>query len=136
MVEASGGMFPASTFPGVMPPSSTPQAVSTTAHKRPLMPLVMASAAPDATPRNRSGAHPSANHRLQPVVLAAVVIPQSMGSHRKSIELDMRALLDALRHLVRELRQSATAAERRLGISGAQLFVLQNLARKKARSLN
>jgi MarR family transcriptional regulator, lower aerobic nicotinate degradation pathway regulator len=48
----------------------------------------------------------------------------------------LRTILDGLRHVVRELRRSATVAESRLGISGAQLFVLQNLARKKAGSIN
>ena len=56
-----------------------------------------------------------------------------MGSHRKD---ELRIVLDALRHVVRELRRSAVVAESRLGISGAQLFVLQNLARGKAGSIN
>jgi DNA-binding MarR family transcriptional regulator len=45
-------------------------------------------------------------------------------------------VLDALRRVVRELRLSARDAERGAGISGAQLFVLQTLARQKASSLN
>jgi DNA-binding MarR family transcriptional regulator len=48
----------------------------------------------------------------------------------------IRAVVDALRHIVRELRLSAREAERGAGISGAQLFVLQALARESAASLN
>ncbi len=48
----------------------------------------------------------------------------------------VRSVLDALRRVVRELRLSARDAERGAGISGAQLFVLQTLARQKASSLN
>jgi len=48
----------------------------------------------------------------------------------------VRAVLDALRRVVRELRLSARGAERGAGISGAQLFVLQTLARRPASSLN
>ena len=59
-----------------------------------------------------------------------------MGSHTKSVSDDLRTILDALRHLVRELRRTAAVAESRLGISGAQLFVLQTLARGKAGSIN
>ena len=58
-----------------------------------------------------------------------------MGSHRKPSD-DLRTILDALRHVVRELRRSASVAESRLGISGAQLFVLQNLAHRRAGSIN
>jgi MarR family transcriptional regulator, lower aerobic nicotinate degradation pathway regulator len=48
----------------------------------------------------------------------------------------VRAVVDALRHIVRELRLSAREAERGAGISGAQLFVLQALAHASAASLN
>ena len=40
---------------------------------------------------------------------------------------DTRVILDELRLLVRALRVSARGAEKRVGISGAQLFVLQTL---------
>jgi DNA-binding MarR family transcriptional regulator len=39
-----------------------------------------------------------------------------------------RAVLDDLRRIVKILRTSSTEAERRVGLSGAQLFVLQALA--------
>jgi DNA-binding MarR family transcriptional regulator len=48
----------------------------------------------------------------------------------------IRSVLDGLRRVVRELRLSGRDAERGAGISGAQLFVLQTLARQKASSLN
>jgi DNA-binding MarR family transcriptional regulator len=48
----------------------------------------------------------------------------------------IRSVLDGLRRVVRELRLSTRDAERGAGISGAQLFVLQTLARQKASSLN
>jgi DNA-binding MarR family transcriptional regulator len=48
----------------------------------------------------------------------------------------MRAVLNALRRIVRDLRLGARDAERSAGISGAQLFVLQALAHARASSLN
>lgn len=44
--------------------------------------------------------------------------------------------MDALRRVVRALRLTARDAERSAGISGAQLFVLQNLSVQPAASLN
>lgn len=49
---------------------------------------------------------------------------------------DLAAALDGIRRIVQALRISARAAERRLGISGAQLFVLHTLADAPADSLN
>jgi DNA-binding MarR family transcriptional regulator len=46
------------------------------------------------------------------------------------------SILDDLRRVVRSLRESSREAERRLGVSGAQLFVLQRLAFGRALSLN
>jgi DNA-binding MarR family transcriptional regulator len=46
------------------------------------------------------------------------------------------AVMDSLRTLVRALRVSTRAVEREIGISGAQLFVLQQLADAPARSVN
>jgi DNA-binding MarR family transcriptional regulator len=45
-------------------------------------------------------------------------------------------IMDSLRLLVRELRIASRAAERELGISGAQLFVLQQLRERPADSVN
>jgi len=49
-----------------------------------------------------------------------------MGSHINS--RDVRTVMDSIRRVVRMLRVSARASERLVGISGAQLFVLQQLA--------
>jgi DNA-binding MarR family transcriptional regulator len=46
-----------------------------------------------------------------------------------------RSILDDLRRIVRVLRESSRAAEQGLGVSGAQLFVLQALADAPALSL-
>jgi DNA-binding MarR family transcriptional regulator len=47
-----------------------------------------------------------------------------------------RAVLDAIRRIVRALRESSRGAERAVGVGGAQLFVLQRLAGAPALSLN
>ena len=44
--------------------------------------------------------------------------------------------MNALRRLVHALRASSTAVQRDTGVSGAQLFVLQQLAQKSVTSLN
>lgn len=46
------------------------------------------------------------------------------------------AILDDLRRIVRVLRESSRAAEQRLGVSGAQLFVMRTLASERGLSLN
>jgi len=45
-------------------------------------------------------------------------------------------VLDSLRKIVQVLRESSRRAEQRLGISGAQLFVLEKLADGSSQSLN
>jgi DNA-binding MarR family transcriptional regulator len=52
------------------------------------------------------------------------------------LERDTRAVLDAIRKIVRALRVASRAAEKRAGLSGAQLFVLQKLSDGRAVSLN
>jgi DNA-binding MarR family transcriptional regulator len=49
---------------------------------------------------------------------------------------DVREVLNALRRIVRSLRVSSRTAELRVGLSGAQLFVLQCLARQSPCSVN
>jgi DNA-binding MarR family transcriptional regulator len=49
---------------------------------------------------------------------------------------DTQAALDGLRRIVRALRESSRWAERHVGLSGAQLFVLQKLAQAPAASVN
>src|SRR5438128_3010836 len=56
-----------------------------------------------------------------------------MGSHASAGA--SRAVVDSIRRIVRALRGSSREAERRVGISGAQLFVLQQLASGPAGSL-
>jgi DNA-binding MarR family transcriptional regulator len=56
--------------------------------------------------------------------------------HLSSSSDQARAILNDLRLLVRELRVSARDAEKRLGVSGAQLFVLQCLGRGEVLSMN
>ena len=58
-----------------------------------------------------------------------------MGSHAivraralASEDDDSRIVMDAVRRIVQELRRSSVAAEKSVGLSGAQLFVLQKLA--------
>ena len=53
-----------------------------------------------------------------------------------SDRLALTAALDALRRIVRVLRQSSARTERELGIGGAQLFVLHQLAASPAGSVN
>jgi MarR family transcriptional regulator, lower aerobic nicotinate degradation pathway regulator len=47
-----------------------------------------------------------------------------------------REVLDSVRRIVRALRESSRAAERSVGLGGAQLFVLQRLAGAPALSIN
>ena len=49
---------------------------------------------------------------------------------------DNQRILDSIRHLVQLLRLSDRTAERAVGLSGAQLFVLAELGRAPALSLN
>lgn len=50
-----------------------------------------------------------------------------MGAHA-SRDADIRDVLDALRRIVQMLRESSRLAEKHVGLSGAQLFVLHQLA--------
>jgi MarR family transcriptional regulator, lower aerobic nicotinate degradation pathway regulator len=60
-----------------------------------------------------------------------------MGTNTISdVESQTAAVMDSLRTLVRALRVSTRSVEREIGISGAQLFVLQQLAHAPARSVN
>lgn len=49
---------------------------------------------------------------------------------------DVTRVMNSLRALVRALRISTRAVEKEIGISGAQLFVLQQLLESPARSVN
>src|SRR3954462_4851945 len=58
-----------------------------------------------------------------------------MGAHATD-EASSRDALDSLRRIVQALRESSRRAEHDLGVSGAQLFVLDTLALAPALSLN
>jgi DNA-binding MarR family transcriptional regulator len=59
-----------------------------------------------------------------------------MGSNTSRQGDTTRSVLDAVRRIVHALRESSSRAERHVGLSGAQLFVLQRLAESPAVSLN
>jgi DNA-binding MarR family transcriptional regulator len=59
-----------------------------------------------------------------------------MGAHTINRSADTRAVLDAVRRIVRTLHESSRAAQKQVGVSGAQLFVLQKLAESPGASLN
>ncbi len=60
-----------------------------------------------------------------------------MGSHTSAaFAADVRAALDAFRRIVQTLRTSSREAERRVGLSAAQLFALQQLAGMSGASVN
>jgi DNA-binding MarR family transcriptional regulator len=59
-----------------------------------------------------------------------------MGAHTSIGAEETRTILDAVRRVVRTLHESSRAAERTMGVSGAQLFVLQKLADAPGLSLN
>jgi DNA-binding MarR family transcriptional regulator len=52
------------------------------------------------------------------------------GGARAIASEDIRHTLNSLRHIVRSLRVSSRNAEQQVGLSGAQLFVLQGLSRQ------
>lgn len=57
-------------------------------------------------------------------------------ARRGAADAQVTAVMNGLRRLFRAARAAAQAAERTVGISGAQHFVLEELARAPARSLN
>ena len=66
--------------------------------------------------------------------------PAALDKTRRRVETavpnEAREVLNALRQIVRSLRVSSRAAEQIVGLSGAQLFVLQCLARHSPCSVN
>jgi DNA-binding MarR family transcriptional regulator len=61
---------------------------------------------------------------------------KSVRSGRSASADDVTVVLDSFRRLVRLLRLSSREAERQVGLSGAQLFVLQKLSEAKMLSIN
>ena len=55
---------------------------------------------------------------------------------QRDLVADMTTVMDSMRAIVRALRISTRAVEKEIGISGAQLFVLQRLEDAPARSVN
>ncbi len=49
---------------------------------------------------------------------------------------ELQAILDGIRHIVQRLRESSREAERRVGLTAAQLFVLRQLADADGLSIN
>src|SRR5438105_26745 len=72
--------------------------------------------------------------------MTAVLFMGAMAQRRGKAATDRgsetRSILDSIRRIVRALRLADRAAEKRLGLSGAQLFVLHKLAVGPALSLN
>ena len=61
---------------------------------------------------------------------------QDESSAGREEAAEMTTVMDSLRAVVRALRISTRAVEKEIGISGAQLFVLQRLEDSPARSVN
>jgi DNA-binding MarR family transcriptional regulator len=61
---------------------------------------------------------------------------RAAGGARRALTEEIRHTLDSLRLIVRSLRISSRNAEQQVGISGAQLFVLQGLSRQGPCSVN
>ena len=59
-----------------------------------------------------------------------------MPRPRGSTDASVTRILDAFRRLTRHLRQADRQTEQRLGISGAQLFTLEQLGQSPAQSVN
>lgn len=80
----------------------------------------------------RSRATPRSGPRAARAADAAAATPAAEPAMQSEAQL----VMDALRRIVRSLRQSARAAEDRLGISAAQLFVLHEVGRGSRLSIN
>jgi len=59
-----------------------------------------------------------------------------MGANTSGPAGDVQAVLDAIRRIVHALRESSRWAEKHVGLTGAQLFVMQKLAESPAASVN
>lgn len=59
-----------------------------------------------------------------------------MGAHTNTRQASARDVLDSLRRIVQALRESSRRAEQTLGVTGAQLFVLEKLSEASSLSLN
>src|SRR5918912_3802717 len=68
--------------------------------------------------------------------MGANAIRPAGGRRTPERSAELTSALDAIRRIVQALRVSARTSEQRLGVSGAQLFVLHALAEAPAKSLN
>ena len=59
-----------------------------------------------------------------------------VAARRATADHSARDVLDAIRRIVRALREASRASERALGLSAAQVFVLQRLSSAPALSVN
>lgn len=59
-----------------------------------------------------------------------------MGSHTSRSPADVQPILDAIRRIVQGLRAASHEAQRRSGLTAAQLFVLRRLAEADGMSIN
>ena len=59
-----------------------------------------------------------------------------MGANTSQSAACTREVLDSVRWIFQALRESSRRAERQVGLSGAQLFVLQKLAETPGISVN
>jgi DNA-binding MarR family transcriptional regulator len=68
------------------------------------------------------------------------MIHKHMGAHTngksRQSDRDARRVLDSLRRIVRSLRIASRTAERQVGLSAAQLFLLQRLGEVPSASVN
>jgi len=74
--------------------------------------------------------------QAKPVKRAKTERQRDPSSSRRTASEETREILNSLRHIVRSLRVSSRNAEQRVGLSGAQLFVLQCLSRQSPCSVN
>lgn len=67
-----------------------------------------------------------------------VPVPSSQSAARQGHEprADVVKVVDAIRSIIQSLRISGRAVEQELGISSAQLYILQALAERPAQSIN
>jgi MarR family transcriptional regulator, lower aerobic nicotinate degradation pathway regulator len=74
----------------------------------------------------------------QPLPTGRAKAPRSdaPAARERSATDERRKVLNSLRRIVRSLRVSSREAEQRVGLSGAQLFVLQCLSRQGSCSVN
>src|SRR5438105_15524255 len=94
------------------------------------------SARPPGAPGRCAGG-PGGGNRMGTKTMGTQTSGETRGARAAAALGDpsSRAVLDGIRAIVRALRESSRQAERVVGLSAAQLFVLQRLAGARALSL-